>query len=246
MSLIYHLSDWHALGDTFASQLDFEIRHQKLGQPDLVVLSGDMIRNFRPSRHDYGHEEELQLNHFVPMIDYIDFVWPGVDIFGLRGNHDWCNYEIPGSVKAFDKLEGQSYEWNSYKIHGFRGVGWFHGFWKDEYREDQLKMLCDLVPRDTNILITHNPPEGYLDDVRDVVPVPFDPDNGPQPPLLVPRNIGSPAIRDLVENQLPNLKVHLFGHVHEQGGKVQVRNNKIFSNAACSLNVINPSAMENL
>jgi hypothetical protein len=39
---------------------------------------------------------------------------------------------------------------------------------------------------------------------------------------IQPRHIGSFAIRELVD-RLPNLKLHVFGHCHEQGGQVQSR-----------------------
>lgn len=252
MKTIFHLSDWHSLHDLFVKHLDWEIRQQKLEQPDLVVLTGDMLANFRPRLHDFGgFEEGMQRPHWERMIDYIDFVWPGVDIFAVRGNHDWCDYEISGSVKAFDKLEGQTYEWCGYKIHGFRGVAYWMGNWKDEYVEDRLKLICDLVPQDTDILITHGAPNGILDDTRDQTcvihgePLPchhthlYDPDARANP--IPPRNIGSYSVRELIE-KLPNLKLHLFGHIHEQGGNVQVRNlmgkDTIFSNAAGTLNKI--------
>lgn len=50
------------------------------------------------------------------------------------------------------------------------------------------------LPEDVDVLITHGPPYGILDE-----------------------NIGCRILRELVEIAKP--KVHLFGHIHSQGGK---------------------------
>jgi len=258
MTTVYHLSDWHQRADGFRQMLDFEIRSQQLAEPDLIVITGDMIHNYSPFKRriaDQGqYEGKRQTEQYHTLIDYIDQVWPGVDIFAIRGNHDWCNYEIPGSVKAFDSLEGQTYEWKGLKIHGFRGVPTFHGNWNDEYSERALDIVASYTPEDTDILITHVPPEGVLDDAHDArcyicgnardrqgncgqihVYDPSDPNY--KMPVIVPNNIGSTSVRNLV-NRLPKLKAHFFGHVHECGGRVEVRGNAVFSNASCTLNKV--------
>ena len=71
------------------------------------------------------------------------------------------------------------------------------------------------IPEDTDILITHSPAYGILD---------FD--NG--------INYGSEEILERLPS-LPNLKAHLFGHIHAQHGKIE-RDGIIFSNAA----IMNP------
>jgi Icc-related predicted phosphoesterase len=257
MTSIFHISDWHGRNEDFQRQLDREIRWQKLGTPDLVVITGDMIHNFAPARSRIQgidpYEERRQLVHYEILIDAVDATWPGTDIFAVRGNHDWCNYGIDGSVKAFDVLEGQTYIWKGLKVHGFRGVP-AYGPWNDGYSEVALQALCDLVPLDTDILITHCPPRGIMDDIYDAhcytCGAPVDPKDGLchkthiyNPAItnpiqtVIPRNLGSDAIERLVK-KLPNLKAHFFGHVHEAGGRVEVRNGKIFSNASCSLNTV--------
>jgi Icc-related predicted phosphoesterase len=251
MTSIFHISDWH---EDFQRQLDREIRYQKLGTPDLVVITGDMIWNFAPARSRIQgkdpYEERRQLVHYQILIDAVDAAWPGTDIFAVRGNHDWCDYGIEGSVKAFDVLEGQTYNWKGLKIHGFRGVP-AYGNWNDGYSETALEALCDLVPSDTDILITHVPPQGIIDDAYDAhcyicgnrvskdgtchQTHLYDP--AYPPPIIVPRNLGSISVRNLVD-RMPNLKAHFFGHVHECGGRVEVRGKTIFSNASCSLNTV--------
>jgi Icc-related predicted phosphoesterase len=156
---------------------------------------------------------------FQEMLDYIDVVLPGVDIVGVRGNHDYFNYGIQG-----DSWEGvNSFNLLGYKWASMRGVPLHMGSWNDELGEGELDALCKQVPEDVEILVSHAPPYGILDDVRD--------------DAVNPRNIGSQAFRLLVD-RLPNLRLHMFGHVHEQGCQVQVRKNVVFSNASCGANFI--------
>lgn len=239
MIKIAHISDWHVRDSyMFRRMMDYEIASQNLEQPDCVFITGDMVRNFNPSLKDFGNEARLQRHIYESSIDHINEIWPGVDIIAVRGNHDWCDYGIDGSVKAFDRLGGEVFEWNGLKIAGFRGVPAHVGFWQDEYSERQLDILCQGIPSDSDILVSHAPPYGIMDDVADVEGllkihgIEYIDLNG-----VVPHHIGSNSIRDLVD-RLPNLKLHVFGHVHEHGGKVEDRHGKVFSNAACSLNYL--------
>lgn len=202
----------------------------------MCVLTGDMVRNWHPSLRDFGNEAAQQQDHFEEMVAYVAKCWPGTDIFGVRGNHDWFDYTV-GACKGFDQPGRttmamgvvESYMWNGMVVSGFRGVTVHTGFWQDEFPDRYFEGLIECVDPATEILITHTPPYGILDDMRCV-------DELPVGHNLFPRNIGVPAVRELVLNRLPKLKLHMFGHCHEQGGKVQTRNGKIFSNAAVNVN----------
>lgn len=65
--------------------------------------------------------------------------------------------------------------------------------------EKQLKSHWDLIPEDTDILITHMPPKGILDHCN----------NG---------RVGSSSLVGIVENIRP--AIHIFGHIHEMGGEI--------------------------
>lgn len=71
------------------------------------------------------------------------------------------------------------------------------------------------IPDDTDVLITHGPMEGILDD-----------------------GCGCKALRTKVEEVKP--KLHLFGHIHQSHGFVE-SNGTTFSNASCVVNVFNLS-----
>lgn len=64
-----------------------------------------------------------------------------------------------------------------------------------------IKPHWDLIPDNTDVLITHGPPLNMLDEVRD----PFG-----------NRNVGCPHLLGAVERVKP--KLHVFGHIHEEQG----------------------------
>lgn len=215
-----HISDWHADAESFKVALDREIREDpRMLEANVVILSGDMVFDPPRFKKSEGLVGQIQKNAFDQMVDYIDVVMPGVDIVGVRGNHDYFNYGIQGdswqAVESFDLL---GYKWAS-----MRGVVYHTGYWNDELMEGELNALCKQIPEDTQILVSHAPPFGILDDSRD--------------DAVNPRNLGSQAIRLLVD-RLPNLQLHMYGHIHEQGCQVQVRKNAVFSNASCGANFI--------
>lgn len=67
--------------------------------------------------------------------------------------------------------------------------------------EEELQRKYDLIPDDVNILISHSPPYGILDETK----------RG--------EHVGSVSLRNKVLS-LPNLSNCFFGHIHEMGGKM--------------------------
>jgi Icc-related predicted phosphoesterase len=237
MLRVLHISDWHADADSFKKILSREIREDpRMLDSDLIVLTGDMVFNSYACFSQPSLEGAYQRPAFQEMLDFLDVCFPGVDVIGVRGNHDYFNYGIQG-----DSWEGiDIFEIYGYKCASLRGVPLHMGSWNDELVESELDALAQRVPLDTQILITHAPPFGILDDVRDLPPEHHNTVlwNIDRPmPTIIPRNIGSQAFRLLVD-RLPDLQLHMFGHVHEQGDRVEVRNNVIFSNASTTANYI--------
>ena len=94
-------------------------------------------------------------------------------------------------------LEDESYEFKGFKFHGSPWLpdldGWAY-FLDDEERQEKW----DLIPSDTDVLITHAPPFGILDRPR----------SG--------NNIGCSHLRARLEDL--SLRIHCFGHVHASRG----------------------------
>jgi Icc-related predicted phosphoesterase len=77
----------------------------------------------------------------------------------------------------------------------------------------ELRKTWAMIPNDTDILITHGPPYGILDNV-----------------VRIPEPQGCKLLKKRVM-QLPNLKLSVFGHLHDGFGVKPVANT-IFVNAA--------------
>jgi Icc-related predicted phosphoesterase len=65
----------------------------------------------------------------------------------------------------------------------------------------ELKEKWDMIPENTDILITHGPPHGYLDKLPHI-----------------PENLGCELLRERVDVVKP--KIHVFGHIHYGHGYV--------------------------
>lgn len=69
--------------------------------------------------------------------------------------------------------------------------------------EKQLDEKWNLIPNDIDILVTHSPPFGIFD----VVTAP------------IAKSVGSCTLREQVMRRIKP-KLHLFGHIHESGGRI--------------------------
>jgi len=237
MFRVLHISDWHADAESFKKALNREMREDpRILDADLIALTGDMVFNTHACFSQPATEGAYQRPAFQQMLDYLDVCFPGIDVVGVRGNHDYFNYGIQG-----DSWQGiETFTLSGYKFASIRGVPLHMGSWNDELAESDLDALAQQVPLDTQILVTHAPPFGILDDTRGDNQLDHTTRiwNHDDPvPVIMPRNIGSQAFRLLVD-RLPDLQLHMFGHVHEQGCSTQARKNVVFSNASCGANFI--------
>ena len=89
----------------------------------------------------------------------------------------------------------------------FYGSPWQLPFnnWAFNLPEDQLKEKFAAIKKNTNVLITHSPPYGILD-----------------------LHLGSKELLNKVKEVKP--KYHLFGHIHEDGGRTYENKSTTFAN----------------
>jgi len=145
----------------------------------------------------------------------------------IAGNHDFgFQYRDHVLQKTLESLKEQ----NIYYLEDsgieidrvkFWGSPWTPPFynWAFMLNEDEIKEKWEIIPRDTNVLITHGPPKGILDLVTyDQV------------------NVGCPSLMEEVM-KLKDLKAHAFGHIHEEYGTKKLdKTGPIFINAStCTL-----------
>lgn len=181
---------------------------------DEVVPEGTDILFFTGDLTYKGAEWELNLllEHFLRLKQRVPH------IVGCLGNHE---LGAEGKEKYWKQqfkdvgiilLDHESVEIEGIKIFGSPYTPWFFD-WAFSYhnpkmgtqqsngQKDAMEVWAT-IPEDTQILLTHGPPECILDLCR----------NG---------HVGCPVLRNRIE-QVASIKYHMFGHIHEGYGMTEV------------------------
>ncbi|MCK5521112.1 MAG: metallophosphatase domain-containing protein, partial [Candidatus Marinimicrobia bacterium] len=126
----------------------------------------------------------------------------------IAGNHDWffekndrneINKIIPSNVIY---LENEGIEIEGIKIWGSPISPEFNNWAFNRRRGEEINKVWNLIPSDTDILITHGPPQGILDRTNNW------------------ENVGCLDLLTKIMEIQP--KFHLFGHIHEDYGKKKI------------------------
>lgn len=187
---IIHISDTHG-------------NHTELSLPpgDVLIHSGDFCK--------FGIDVEINafLNWFRKQ--------PFTHKILIGGNWDSDLAECQGIEELQFDLEGITYLCDdSVIIDGVKFFGSpkspseFGGAFTYHPQDSDWSM----IPDDTDVLITHCPPKGILDD-----------------------NLGCPKLAERISEL--DLNMHLFGHIHQAKG-VQKINDTFYSNAAESVHAL--------
>ena len=130
----------------------------------------------------------------------------------IAGNHDKCLMLTPEICQVeIEKYSDIVYlEDSGVKIEGVRfwGSPWtpkFLNWYFMVQRGEQAKRRWDQIPDDTNILITHGPPYGILDETNPYKEYPGG-------------HVGCEELLKSVKDRVKP-KYHIFGHIHEGYGK---------------------------
>jgi len=79
----------------------------------------------------------------------------------------------------------------------------FEQYWAfNRTRGEKIRRYWDMIPQDTNVLITHGPAMGIRDYIKDQKV-----------------NVGCEELEIKVKHELLELKLHVFGHIHDSHGK---------------------------
>lgn len=123
----------------------------------------------------------------------------------VAGNHDWM-FETNNSFarqmldKSIIYLQDSTVEIEGLKIYGSPWQPRFFDWAFNLNRGAEMAEKWKLIPVDTDILITHGPPNGILDEV---------------PRKYWVENTGcEELIKKVEELAKNNLKLHIFGHIH--------------------------------
>ena len=145
------------------------------------------------------------------------------------GNHDGIYERFPKEARKMVARYAPSVRYleeESIEVGGFK---WFFSPYTPTFfdwyfmadRGSQINSKWEKIPKETQVLITHGPPYGVLD------LVPSDYVNGNQD-----RHQGCSDLRATIDSRLSALKLHVFGHLHSQGGEMININGVIYVNAA--------------
>jgi Icc-related predicted phosphoesterase len=172
---------------------DTHLFHDELVIPegDVFIHAGDMCRS----------GELRELAHAADFIRDL----PHARKVVIAGNHDWSFMDQ--SVRARELFAGLDYLQDARVDIG--GVSFWGSPWQPEFnawafnlpRGAALAEKWALIPEGIDILVTHGPPLGFGDRSS---------------------SSGRDGCRDLLDRvRVVSPKVHLFGHIHEDGGAWQ-------------------------
>jgi predicted phosphohydrolase len=156
---------------------------------DVFVHAGDLCRG--------GRLDELRV-----VADWIRAL-PHAHKIVVAGNHDWCFVREPGPVR---EILGPAITYLQDSGAALGGVRFWGSPWQPAYnawafnlpRGPALAAKWALIPDGIDVLITHGPPQGIGDQ------------------SCVPGRRGCADLLAAVRRVRPIL--HLFGHIHEDGG----------------------------
>ena len=140
----------------------------------------------------------------------------------IAGNHDWLFQRDPDMVsRLLEKHPGITYLLDSgVEIEGVKFWGspwqpWFMNWAFNLPRQGVwLRDVWNLIPIDTEVLITHGPPFGILDQVRDGA------------------HLGCEELKTRLAAVKP--RVHIFGHIHDGYGVAQSKVTTYINACACT------------
>lgn len=184
---------------------DTHNKHKQLNIPecDFLIHSGDIS--------SMGYEHEI-----VSFLSWFNKQKARYKIF-VAGNHDWLyekNRTLAKSLipEGIIYLEDEAIELEGLNFYGSPVQLEFCN-WAFNRSEESLARYWEGIPNNTDILITHSPAFGILDEVNN---------NG--------IHLGSPSLYNEIINRVKPL-IHTTGHIHSGHG-TKVIDNTLFINAS--------------
>lgn len=195
----------------FVLMSDTHLQHGfEVPDGDVLIHSGDATWT--------GTEHEVK-----KFAEWYGFLPHKFKIF-VAGNHDFGfqRWHLLFKHLLWDRrimyLEDSEVEIEGFKIYGAPWQPEFNNWAFNLPRGEALRKIWSSIPDDTDILITHGPPQFVLDRTlpyENVTPsgIEFSP----------PRHVGCADLKRRIA-ELPKLKLHVFGHIHAGYGQEKIGN----------------------
>jgi Icc-related predicted phosphoesterase len=225
---VVHISDTHGMHHQFS-----------IPECDLLIHSGDI------------GETRLNPNQLTEFLIWFEAQPARCKVF-VGGNHDLCldrneankykgNGETYSWLKAIQDFDDSMKVIQNYDVHYLNGKDYvFEGMkiWGSPYspsfhrsswafnadRGNEIMKKWGSIPSDVNILVTHTPCYGILDDVKEYA------HDGENP------HKGCADLLAVIKKRLYNLRLHCGGHIHDNFGVelLPISNTRrcLFSNGA--------------
>ena len=186
---------------------DTHNRHRALTIPDgdILIHAGDLT--------DMGELSDVR--------DFNDWLGtlPHQHKLVIAGNHDFCFENEPHEAEPLltncTYLLDEAVTLRGITFYGSPWQPWFHNWAFNLQRGSEIKAKWDLIPGDVDVLITHGPPVGHLDQTY----------RG--------ERVGCADLLDAVRRIRPTY--HIFGHIHEAYGRLSNGRTEFINASTCSL-----------
>jgi Icc-related predicted phosphoesterase len=148
----------------------------------------------------------------------------------VEGNHDWLGERNPDLMDQMCKDSGITLLRDSGTT--IEGIKFWGSPYQPEFcnwafnlpRGQALKEKWSLIPQDTQVLLTHGPPMGILDGVERF--------NGKKCEWET-EHVGCADLYNRIQD-LKDLKLHVFGHIHGSHGTLKVENTWLVNASICT------------
>jgi len=197
-----HISDWH--GEFIFPDAEY----------DIVISSGDMTPNFTTNMEQ---EKKLQKKWVCKNVDKFFRVVGNKPFLSVSGNHDFINLARVLRENGFESfnLNDKELIFNGIKFYGLPWIPHIKGRWNYEASTYTMSHKVRPIPEDTNVLITHCPPYGYLD-------------------MGITERFGNTVLSNHYHYSTEKSpRLILCGHIHECGGYTRsfVKNSIVINSA---------------
>ena len=181
---------------------------------NLIVPNGDMLIHAGDITSTGDKEDLVKFNNWLGNL-------PHKYKIVIAGNHDFYCESHPEETKEILSnaiyLNGSGVSIEGFNIWGSPISPTFHHWAFMKNRGEEIRRYWQIIPENTDILITHCPPFGILDKT----------DSG--------KKEGCEDLLAIVQEKIKP-RLHIFGHIHEAYGQVQIFDTQYINASVVGLN----------